>query len=218
MAAVRTITSPTSTDEIETAVEEFTQAIHDAIETTVPRTSTDKRPDTMPDDTRAVIRELRRLKRRWNAARNMPNESEIRGQLQQCRELLSTLQRDRHENWCRLTEHIEENCTECWRIVKQLRGNSKAMPPLDDEAGGYVVDNEEKANIMATEFAQYHEPGRPPKQADIHIEQTVKRFLKRLERESPEFDPIRLLLGGLAHLNARVWMEFLTRPLNSSHY
>lgn len=201
---IRSIEVPNTVAEIDEAIELLTLTIHKACEIAVPKVTEKSRSDDLPDDTLGAIRELRRLKRRWNSHRFHPDEPTIRSQLQCCRILLGQLlKRDRHEQWTKMTKGLNENMTKCWRIARRIRGDSNAMPPLRSVDGNdFVTDFTEKAEIMATEFESYHHPGREPKISDRAVSTKVKSFSDSYQNRAPIFDPITI------EEISQVWQRF----------
>lgn len=194
--AVHDIPVPDTTEEIDLVIAQLTQSIQQACDTAIPKITEKAKLDHLPDDTCAAIRELRRLKRQWNRNRHQPDKPLIRSQLQRCHAILAQLfKRNKHEKWTKLTDNLNGNMSKCWRIVRTLKTKSGglAMPSLRSTDGNnYIIDKTEKAEIMATEFSSYHNPGREPKASDRTIINDVEAFVESNEDNRPDFHPITI--------------------------
>lgn len=182
---VNVIEQPNTGDDVDAAIEMFVSAIFSARDIAIPKTTTTIRQERVPNDTRAAITELRRLKRLYHRRRFEIDAPVINAQIRCCRQLIESLSiRDRNARWTRLTSHLNENRAKCWKMAKIIRGDSSKMPSLRDR-DNFITNNDDKAAIMATEFATYHTPGRAPLPGDSHIVRAVEKFLNR-HRRSPQ--------------------------------
>lgn len=147
-----------------------------------------------PADTLGAIKKLRRLRRKLNRNRNAPDVDETKSLISRCRKILEELTtRDRNNSWSKLTKEIEQNPKKFWRIAKTLRGGSQEMPALKADNGkDFVLNTQEKAEIMATKFESYHQPGRNPRNSDNRLTKEVEKFLNRTKHNSDirAYDPI----------------------------
>lgn len=200
---------PNTIEEINTAVTQITEAIHNACDIAVPRVTVKFGSHYQADDTIAAIRELRRLKNQWNRNRHSPAEPQIRSLMHRAKALLAQLlERDRHSNWSKLTEKLGDNTQKCWKLAKKIRGGSSTMPTLKSQTEGeFIIDEAAKAELMADEFLSYHRSGRTPVPADNRIINRVKNFVKQNTDTPADFEPI-----DAAELTA-VWKAF--RPFKS---
>ena len=181
------------------AAEAVTNAILSARDVAVPvRAVTWETRDT-PDDTLAVIREIRRLNRRL---KNCPavEVTLIRGLLKIMKVSLRTLAyRDRNKRWSEFTGSLStENPKNYWRIAKRMRNGPTKSSPILRPDGTTAVDPVDKAEIVADTFLALHEPGRVfDAVRDAPIVDVVNRWLAQTanveERPFPPFTSEELI-------------------------
>lgn len=165
---IRELPLPNDPETIDSTINNLVDALNRARASAVPNHQVRWQTQKTPADTLGAIKKLRRLRRKLNRNRNAPDVDETKSLISRCRKILEELTtRDRNNSWSKLTKDIEQNPKKFWRIAKTLRGGSQEMPALKADNGkDFVLNTQEKAEIMATEFESYHQPGRDPRNSD----------------------------------------------------
>lgn len=190
-----------STEQLEDAVNEFTESVTGALQSATKIIRMPAYKHEISDDIRNLIREKNQARRAWQRHGDIIAKATMN---RLTREIRTTLNEARNENWqCRL-ETLSTEDKSIWQITRALRQKKINIPPIHGNTG-LVFSEEEKAEAFADRLELQCSP------SFIHcdldeveiIERHVRRKLIEEDNTMPKLTSPREIGDIVNHLNLK---------------
>lgn len=163
--------------QLETEAENFTKIIQNAAWNNTKVYTHKTVGNNYPKEVRKLVKEKRRLRRRWQQTRDPSDKNILNNKTQQLKREIQKLKEKSINNYVtNLTANTETDYS-LWKATKKFRTPVNHAPPIRKEDGTWARDNKQKAETFAKHLTEIFIPN------DIYSEVNVEEIINIKERE-----------------------------------
>ncbi|KAG5677339.1 hypothetical protein PVAND_007106 [Polypedilum vanderplanki] len=141
-----------TTNEIDSAIENFTKLMIHARNRTVPQIKSNKYKLVLHTEVIELIKKKNKIKRIWLRNRLPQLKTEVNALEYRIKTAINNI---RNSNWNHKLSEIKPSNQSVWRTARFLKVGNREMPPLRNRALE-AVSNQEKADMIADQFRINH--------------------------------------------------------------
>lgn len=147
-----------SAEEIDEAVENFTQNIQYAAWKATPEVSTAKRIQDCSNVVKEALLDKRRLRKTWMATRSPQDRARFNEAVRNLKDVLSNEKNQAIQNYLEGLSPTEATDHSLWKATAKIRKTQDFVPPIRKNDGSWARTDKEKANVFAEHLANVFQP------------------------------------------------------------
>lgn len=151
-----------TTYQLDMEVERFTIAIQTAAWNNTPLQINQKYGVNYPEEIRNLVKEKRRLRRRWQQSRDPNDKTILNNKSQKLKREIQKLKEKSIEKYlCELTDDKDTNYS-LWRATRKTKRSIVHNPPIRRDDGTWIREHKQKADAFADHLAKIFQPNDGP--------------------------------------------------------
>ena len=143
-----------TTSEIDVCIEKFEKLLNHASDRSIPMRANNKYSINLTPEIKFMIGERNRINRIWQRYRDNATKTFVNKLTNKIKKKINIL---RNANWNKKLSELEPANQSLWQVSKFLKNRNRFIPPLKRDDDSIALTSDEKANLIAEQFAVNHQ-------------------------------------------------------------